>query len=160
MMDARAATRRRVPHVHAQAGHAAGALDSSSASRDGRYQVAGGLVPCTAGAGADAADESPMLKSGRWSVQGQLLPWNGEEEQPAAPEADAREPHLAADLSIDGAINTDDLLCLLIQWGACPANDGEPHHRPPCPADLDDDDTVSETDLLQMIRRWSMHQDD
>ncbi len=61
---------------------------------------------------------------------------------------DCTEP-CPADLIQDGSIGIPDLLALLSQWGACPAEN-------PCAADLDGNDSVGVSDLLLMLENWGM----
>lgn len=50
-----------------------------------------------------------------------------------------------ADISGDGAVNVDDLLMVIGNWGPCPGD---------CPADTNGDDTVNVDDLLTVISAW------
>lgn len=52
------------------------------------------------------------------------------------------------DVDGDGLVNTDDLIAVITQWGACPA--------PPsnCPGDLVPTGTVNTDDLIQVITNW------
>jgi hypothetical protein len=54
----------------------------------------------------------------------------------------------AADITGDCAVNVDDLVAVILAWGACPA--------PPatCPADLDNDGAVEVDDLVLVILNW------
>jgi hypothetical protein len=53
-----------------------------------------------------------------------------------------------ADLTVDGAVDIEDLLVLLARWGACPA--------PPtvCRADINGDNMVGTDDLLLVLAGW------
>jgi len=54
-------------------------------------------------------------------------------------------PDCPADLTLDGIVNTDDLLVLLAQWGACGAD---------CDADFDGNGVIDTTDMLVLIGAW------
>jgi hypothetical protein len=49
----------------------------------------------------------------------------------------------------DGVVDVDDLVAVILAWGACPA--------PPegCPADLNGDGAVDVDDLVAVILGWS-----
>jgi hypothetical protein len=53
------------------------------------------------------------------------------------------------DANCDGAVNVDDLVAVILGWGACtdcpPAN---------CPADVNDDCAVNVDDLIIVILNW------
>jgi hypothetical protein len=57
---------------------------------------------------------------------------------------------IQGDLTFDSVINSDDLLEMLNQWGACPEliDVG-------CAADLNGDQAVNEQDLMQLMRLWN-----
>ena len=50
-----------------------------------------------------------------------------------------------ADITGNGAVNTDDLLSVINHWGPCPA---------PCPADITGNGAVNTDDLLSVINHW------
>ena len=50
-----------------------------------------------------------------------------------------------ADITGNGAVNTDDLLSVINHWGPCPA---------PCPADITGNGVVNTDDLLSVINHW------
>lgn len=61
---------------------------------------------------------------------------------------DECEPTCHGDLVTDGAVNVQDLLRILTEWGSCP-------ERPlPCRSDLNFDGHVDVDDLLQLLVQW------
>jgi hypothetical protein len=55
------------------------------------------------------------------------------------------EPICPGDLTGDGSVTVQDLVELIVAWGACPES---------CPADLDGDEQVGVTDLVALILAW------
>jgi hypothetical protein len=51
-----------------------------------------------------------------------------------------------ADVNGDGSVNVDDLIEVIVRWGACPA---------PCPADINTSGAVDVDDLIAVILNWS-----
>ena len=61
---------------------------------------------------------------------------------------DSCEPTCESDVNGNGAVDVDDLLSVISQWGACP---GMPA---PCSGDIDFDGSVDVSDLLGVINAW------
>ncbi len=53
-----------------------------------------------------------------------------------------------ADVNLDGAVDVEDLLAVILAWGTCPPS-------APCAADVNGDGTVSVPDLLDVIVGWT-----
>ncbi len=56
-------------------------------------------------------------------------------------------PH-GPDINCDGAVNVDDLIAVILNWGACPAPPA------PCPADTNNSGAVDVDDLITVILNW------
>jgi hypothetical protein len=52
------------------------------------------------------------------------------------------------DVNGDGAVNIDDVLLVISNWGACPSGSS-------CPADVDDNGVVNVNDLLAVLDGWT-----
>jgi hypothetical protein len=57
-------------------------------------------------------------------------------------------PLIPGDVTGDGAVNVDDLVMVIVNWGKCPP--------PPatCSADVNDDGAVDVDDLVVVIPNW------
>jgi hypothetical protein len=58
-------------------------------------------------------------------------------------------PPPTGDVTGDGVVNVDDLVEVILAWGACPVPPG------PCPADVDGDGLVDVDDLVLVILNWT-----
>jgi hypothetical protein len=150
----------------ARASSGIGAAGEVSFSHDGRLAVSGEPAPL--------ASESQISHSGRWRVEGRVVPARSGDGEGAAtdhanreaapddcdksdPDCEMVEP-VPADVSGDGRVNSEDLLMLLVAWGACPAawSDCEPAscEEASCAGDVDGDGSVTPADIAQVIRAW------
>jgi hypothetical protein len=59
------------------------------------------------------------------------------------------QPAVIGDANGDGQVNVDDLITVILAWGACPAP------PQPCEADVNHDGTVDVDDLIMVILNWS-----
>jgi hypothetical protein len=55
-------------------------------------------------------------------------------------------PQRTADVNGDGAVNADDLIEVILRWGACPA---------PCPADINSNGQVDADDVVAVVLGWA-----
>jgi ligand-binding sensor domain-containing protein len=60
-----------------------------------------------------------------------------------------QQPAVIGDANGDGQVNVDDLITVILAWGACPAP------PQPCDADVNHDGTVDVDDLIMVILNWS-----
>jgi hypothetical protein len=60
----------------------------------------------------------------------------------------------AADATHDRLINVDDLIAVILNWGACPTQPAPYAYYPPCTADVTGDLQVNVDDLIAVILGW------
>jgi hypothetical protein len=58
-------------------------------------------------------------------------------------------PIIEGDVNADGQVDADDLVAVILAWGACPAPPA------PCPADINTSGAVDADDLVMVILNWS-----
>jgi hypothetical protein len=129
--------------------------DGNDAGVVGRILLANGSAGAgvTDGTGGQGVKPLPMTHDG-WIQQTVALSGSGQlsaevESWLAALTPEQRNPHGHAlgDINGDGAINIDDLLAVIANWGPCTCTT-------PCQADINHDNAVNIDDLLLVISNW------
>jgi hypothetical protein len=112
--------------------------DESGGLQPGGISHAPGMIYFSTMTGSSAplldADDLPLLGD----VDG-LAIW-------CAPLADETPPPCPADVDADGAVDVQDLVAVILAWGACAAG--------PCPADVNGDSDVDVQDLVLVVLSW------
>jgi hypothetical protein len=84
-------------------------------------------------------DECDILSGTSLDLNGNGIPDECEEPPP---------PTCPADVNNSGAVDSDDLVAVILAWGICPVPPG------PCPADANNSGTVDSDDLVLVILNW------
>jgi hypothetical protein len=111
-------------------------------------------VTAVPGAGTNTltVQESGSLPAGQYrlmlhgrSLIDATVPPNGEGESSFSISARFQRP---GDANIDGSVNADDLIAVILAWGSCPAAPAF------CPIDMDESGAIDADDLVLVIMNW------
>jgi hypothetical protein len=122
-------------------------------SAGGRYTLAGAV--------RSTGDEAQASAAGRWRLQGRVIGGEQSTTRRADSEAGPTGRFIAkpaTDVTGEGAIDLNDVLAVLQQWGTCPelsqVADAGLSAQMSCRGDLDGNGHIDACDLAMIIAQW------